>query len=559
MKRKLAVIILLLILVIVAISYQTFMYPKEREQYEQVDNSQVTNLESLQSRDNQEKVITALKADYQAEQYTTTQPFVAVDPFERNVLSAYVVMPIDEQASYSYTVEGKDQFTDFTQTTDKMQSDTLIVPVAGLYEAYVNKVIIDINYQSGASQEVVVGIETGSIEDEMIDHLTVDVSASSRRKAYDSLQGGFIFTAMGNGYDLSGEIRVALGQSQVAEANPLTLNDDGSFLLMLDESVEDIDLIGRVHATYEMEENYIPHHDQISASNGFTYVLTSPDIEYANSRNIFNEGHIAVYKTGKSGPPIETYNLNKYFLGNKVNNASTNQPAGTDLLHLNAITYDKPSNTVIVSSQTQNMLVGIDADDFSIKWTTADKNQGNSSGDKRLAKLENYVQSNGQHNIQVTNNPAFDDNDEQTIEVTMFNNRFCLNEDGDAVLAELSPKIGDEDVCSPAATSQVLVYRIDLQEMTVDTIFEQEIEGFASPTQGSWYQSLDYQYNYIGYSDMGLLAVADDEFNLLFTASNPLDEELEYFGYGMYRSRILGEEQLQSIQKYSDYQTSASK
>ncbi len=508
------------------------------------------NIDALSEDASQAKIIKAATKDYNAQEYTIGSPFMVTDLFNRNALSAYVAFPIEQQATYSYTVKGKDKNSDFTLEDTNSQSDTMVVPVIGLYADYQNDVEITVNYKDGKSKKVKVQIETGSVDENIIPNLDIDTSYSDIETATESLENGLIFTAMGNAYDINGEIRVALGQSDVQTANPINLNADGSYLQMYKYSVESIDFTGRTLATYEMTEGYKPHHDMMSASNGYTYVLTSPEVEYEKGENNFNEGHLAIYKTGQSGLPIKDIDLNTAFIGNKVNDAGTNQDPGTDLMHLNSVDYYEPTNSIIVSSQTMNLLAAFDADTFKVQWTTADVNgQGkNASKSKMLEKLDSYVASNGQHNSHVTYNPAFDDGDESTIEIQLFDNLYCVDEDGNSIFAKLDPSIGTRNECT-SPDSKLLVYRVDTKNMTVDTIYESSIEGVRSSTQASWYTSPSYKYNTISYTQIGTLYITDQDNNVIFTAANP--EGTTPITYSTYRGRVLSNEQIQANVEYA--------
>lgn len=508
-------------------------------------------IDSLGEDASQTELIYAAKEDYKSKKYSIKTPFVINDLFNRNKLSAYVIFPIDEEATYSYTVTGKDKNTNFSINSDVSQDDNMVVPIIGLYENYNNKVSIDINYKSGEKDQLELEIQTDKIDDNIISKLDIDTSYSDIDSAVQSLEGGLLFTAMGNGYDVNGDIRVALGQKGVQTANPISLNYDGSYLQMYEDHVESIDFTGRTITSYEMVDGYEPHHDQMSAVNGYTYVLTSPGLQYEEGKDIYNEGHIAVYKTGKSGKPIAQYDLNTDFIGNKVNDAGTNQSAGTDLMHLNSVDYYEPTNTVIVSSQTMNLIAGFDADTFELQWTTADSaGQGNNDSKKHiLKKLKGYVASNGQHNVHITSNPKFDDNNDDTIELQMFDNLYCVDENGESIFAELDSTIGERKECSSPDSKQ-LVYRIDPKKMTVDTIYEQTLEGIRSATQASWFQSPDYKYNTISYTQIGTVYITDEENNIIFTAANP--EITDPLTYSTYRARILSNDQITSNIEYGE-------
>lgn len=544
MKRKSGILIVVIVTVLVLLVFRATWSGK-------TDADMITSTDQSQM-----EIINEMQDDYNSEEYSFEQPFIRIDPFERNSLSAYVAVPINHKASYEYTVLGKDEYTDFTIESDKVQSDVLVIPIVGLYENYDNTIEVSVKYGNGEVEDFEVSINTDELDESIVDKFEPDFSDSSRQEASDGFEDGLLFTSTGNAYDVNGDIRVALGsEDNYTTANPINLNDDGSFLIDTSDSVESIDLTGRILTEYEMEEGFEPHHDHISASNGYTYVLVSPEVEYVEGQENYNEGHLAVYKTGVSDLPVETIDLNQYFLGNKVNDKATNMPVGTDLIHLNSIAYDEPTNTLILSSQSQNMLFGIDADNYSLQWTSRDEEGDNSDGEKRLDRLKDFVPSSGQHNVQVTHNPMFDDDNDETIELMIFSNGFCLNEEEKNDFTTLDDTVGVDSTCTSADTSQLLVYRVNPSEMTIETIFESSIEDYHSETQSGWTQSPDYKYNYICYNEMGTFVIADEEMNIIYSAYNLVETAEDHDddpGYGLYRARILTHNQINSIQANAD-------
>lgn len=102
-------------------------------------------------QEEQKAIIDSSKNELQETDYTIDNPYLVVDPFTLNSLSGYVAFDIDEPATYSYTVVGHDDESNYTQTSDEEQSNVMIIPVIGLYAGEANNVEITINYEDGST------------------------------------------------------------------------------------------------------------------------------------------------------------------------------------------------------------------------------------------------------------------------------------------------------------------------------------------------------------------------------------------------------------------------
>ncbi len=484
---------------------------------------------------------------YDAETYSIENPFIALDPYGQNKLSAYVAFPIEEAATYSYTVVGKDENTNYTQTSSVEQKDNLVIPVIGLYEDYNNTVEITVDYVNGAYEQFAINIQTDAVGEDVANVMTVDTSASDVDTFSSALEGGFVFTAFGKGYDANGDIRVSFENKGQGQAAPFHINEDGTFLNFVGGTLVEMDLTGRTITEYISSDDSRPHHDAIAASNGKVYSLMTHNYTYEEFQEtgVYNEGIIMVWEQGQGEEPILEVDLSPLFEGNKVNNAPTNQDPGTDLLHFNSLSYYEPTNTLLVSSQSQNMILGLDADTLDVQWTTADDLVGEQQADKKLEWLEGHVHSNGQHNIQVATDPKYDDGNDKTIEMMLFSNYYCVDEDNVSVYAELSPDLSMEG-CSDVTQSDVLVYRVDTENLTVETIDQFGFEGYFSNTMSGWTQSPDYEYNYITYANQGVMIVTDAEQNILGEVSFDEDSQIAPGYYpGNYRMPVITQDELQ--------------
>ncbi len=483
--------------------------------------------------------------DYDSSQYSIESPYINVDAYGMNPLSAYVIMPIDKAASFSYTVQGIDDSADYTFTTDELQSESLVIPVIGLYASFQNTVDITINYQDGTTEEVSIAIETGAVADYVTTKIDVDTSSSSVEEATGALDGGFIFDNRINGYDINGDVRVAMEIEDLDwQGNALRINDDGTFMMGTMDYIYNISITGRVLFEYKSPDGYYMNHDYMSAEDGNTYVILSPDEEnmtYTDT-GLKEEGFVAVYETGVDELPTQIFDINKLVVANAVNAVNTFSTAQDELVHLNAIAYDEYSDTIMLSAQSQNAIIAINPQDGSLKWIIKDADDVITNSELTLDVIGDFEYTNGQHSINITTDEKYDDGDESTIELTVYNNKFCLDWEGNAIV---STNGGYEASCASQNASSLLVYRIDTEENTVEMLDSFEVPGYYSSIRSSWFQSEDYAHNYITYGDMGQMIATDEEFNILFSVQS---DEADAYYQNMYRARVISGDQLETIE-----------
>lgn len=483
--------------------------------------------------------------DYDSSLYSIDEPYIATDIYQFNPLSAYVAFPIAQDATFSYTVTGKDQFTDFTYSDDTAQSENLVIPIIGLYANYNNQIELIVNYADGSSATTTVEITTDNLEAYISPTIEVDYSLSNKQIATDALEGGLIFDNRINGYDINGDIRVALEIKDLDwQGNALRINTDNSFMMGTQDYIYNMSLTGKVFFEYQAPDGYYMNHDYISAENGYTYVIISPDEDNLTTTDsgYKRESFIAVYQTAVDQLPIEILDINSLVENNQINSINTFSAAQDELVHLNSLTYHQPTDTLIASSQSQNAIIGINPNNGEMKWIIKNPETVNTNQDQVLEVIgDDYLYTSGQHSVNVTSNPQYDDGNQNTIELTVYDNRFCTDLDGNNIVSNVG---GFETVCADQDSSQLLVYRVDPLNMTVEMIDHNHVDGYYSSIRSSWYQSPDYKYNYITYGDLGQFISTDSDFNPLFNVQS--DEADEYY-QNMYRTRVITNQQISSI------------
>ncbi len=531
----------LLVLIIMALAIIVFLISEKQLFAEtEVSSSQQVTESTIISENS---VLNDLES-YVPSEHSVENPYIETDVYKMNPLSAYVVIPIEGNASFSYTVLGKDETTDFSYSSDNYQSENLVIPIIGLYANYDNTVEITINYEDGTTETSQIVITTGDIKS--YSNATIETETYTD-DAYTALDGGFTIDNRCNGYDINGDIRINLEIEDLDwQGNGLRINEDGTFLMGTMDYLYNISLTGKIFHEYQAPEGYYMNHDYMSATNGQTYIILSPDEENMtySSGGFKNEGFLAVYETDVDELPTQIFDINELVADNLVNATSTFSSAQDELVHLNAITYDEGTDTIMLSSQSQNAIIAIDPTTGEMKWIIKDGDTVVTNSDKVLTPIgDEFIYANGQHSINVTTDEKYDDGNAETIEITVYDNEFCLDSYGNEILASSTYEAYGAD-CAYQDASSLLVYRIDPAAMTVELLDNFELSGYYSSIRSSWFQSPNYEYNYITYGDMGQFVATDSDFNIMFTVQS---EEADAYYQNMYRSRVFTSDQITNI------------
>lgn len=429
------------------------------------DSTLFTNVEYQES---QEKTI---KEEYNAfdTKYTIDSPYIKVNPYGVNNLSAYVIFNSDVPVKYSYTVHGENEENNFVYDNNEFDT-TVVVPVIGLFEDTNNLVTITITNEDGNETSSEVVIATGKSDYNPIE---VDV----KEDVDEETSNGWYFDAFYNGFDIDGNIRFNLNAG--VEDNPMKFTDGSLFVKVNNyQTIYELNIMGKIINTYKTPSaEYNFHHDVVKASNGNVYALASYNVDFENIP--YAESLIFKFD-GSSEYPVEIFDVQEDFNDNLVSQYGT--PNTNDMIHLNSIDYVEESNELIVSSQSQSVVAALDADEGNVVWVIQDDESNVENKDKALEVINSntFEQTSGQHTVFITNSPKYQkQRDEGNVIVSIFNNNNCKNDEGELQWKNYSDA-ADPSVCT-YDTSDVLIYAINEDEKIVEQIDSFVIDGEHAP------------------------------------------------------------------------------
>ncbi len=388
--------------------------------------------------------------------YTAEEPLILLNPYGISPLSALIAFKTDIPLKISLQISGKDEHSGLSFEFDFFNNEHYL-PIYGLYAQHANT----INLSGHDSEGNLIIEQTYTIQ---TDPLTAPYNTYIiQAETYDqnAYQEGFNFTTqyIKSAYDANGEFRWYLPRHFLLGSTYELAN--GHMLLGVgathqgDTIFVEMNYLGKIFAAYYAP--YGSHHHLEMLPNGNFLVAgssgyTVEDIVYEMDPQTGQIANIIDYKQILQRTrllPNLSYQQNR------------------DWLHLNALSYQEQSNSLIISSNMQSAVIKHDYDDLSIDWILGDPVGWSNMYQQYLLEPigENFEYSYGQHLPLVLDDL---DNNPDTVDILLFDNgrgRYSFD-------SELMYAIEQGQIMPPESYSRMVHYRIDEANMTVEQIWQ---------------------------------------------------------------------------------------
>lgn len=242
------------------------------------------------------------------------------------------------------------------------------LPVFGLYQDFINTVILEFTYVDGSSSVLTTELTTDLYEDNPIQP-TVNVSAAGGDRpsfSYFYLKSRFGIHIL----DIDGFVRWAANTP--LESNSSTY-DAGRFVVFVGDEMFELALSGEVNVTGLAQEglsNIQAHHDVDRGKFGYLVEIDA-DKEGRSERIIES----ILLEVDESGTTINEWDYGIIFrdlIEAEGYDSSNFVRDGVDWFHMNSAIYDPSDNSIIASSR-ENFVVKIDYDTHEILWLLGDE------------------------------------------------------------------------------------------------------------------------------------------------------------------------------------------
>jgi arylsulfate sulfotransferase len=461
MKKKLLIIIGTFTIIISSLCYLIFTY-----QLVEPTNNTLSTLQEVTSYDilaEQLDIEKNILLEYESSHYTFEDPYVIVDPYNFNPLSALVMFSTEKSDIIDITIIGKDDYSTFSYTLS-VDSNIVQLPILGLYEGTSTEVIL--TNSSGISHTLFIECEP----------LPYDFQTYELVESHPEVmeEGITLFTAcFEHSYtallDCYGDVRGYLSNQRIAHGTSMILLENGHMLSTGDEfrtvpyhklNLYEFNWLGKIFTEYQIPNAV--HHDITELPNG-DFLATS------NNVNMFESGtneDVVIIIDRETGTIKREYNFRDILDENRETYHHFEQTIVkntiiTDWMHTNGAVYDSGNNNIIVSSPIQSQVVSIDASTEQINWILGSHEgyEGSSAFLKQylLTPTDNTEFPWGQHQPMIL--PDFDNN-EDTIDIMLFDNG-------------QSKSITEENAIDANNNySRGVHYRINENEMTVEQLWQ---------------------------------------------------------------------------------------
>lgn len=534
------------------------------------------NIKQSKYEKRQKDAVIRMKREYADGNFTFANPYIKVNPYLYNNLSALVIFNSDEKVKYEYTVNGN---VPFTYKSDTYVKGNVVIPIVALYEATANDVTIKITNEDGkvTKQDVVITTEESPsnysdeiIEEDVAKGMGLSGAVTGKSAATDTVtttfndpsaqeywNNNFLVSENYDVYDKDGKLRFS---SPTCTGNESLKFVDGLFNAVYDNIMYRVDALGQIHAVYyppvnidgKMKVEF--HHDSVYDDQGNLYALmglSGSDIKESGESGLTSESIIVRYDAD-GGKPNAYFDLTNVIDGEKRNSIDSDR----DYLHLNSIDYDKNTGNLIVSSKGQSSISSINFDKKKINWMIQDPSMVTDETKKYQLTVttgEKMSYTSGNHAAFIMNTDKYKSNSRISY-ISVFNNNACRDDDGNLVVANKGDK--DPQVCKVQGQySSMKIYKVDNKTKSVN--LEEEIipdKDLFSQIRSSVFTNHDGIYE-ITYADVN----ENGEINSTFLVTDEQGKVLsttKFEGLGnVYRARFIGKDEVSmGLDKYNQLQ-----
>lgn len=428
-KNILIVGIIVVILIVIVIGALVFFKDKTPISDPSGNQKVIASLES----NSQSEVDTFIKNDLEENGYSLKEAKVYINPYGNSPLSAIMIFRTDKATTVTVTVKGKhddDLSFEFENATDHY------IPIYALYENYEN--VVEVTLGSGEKTEV----KIPTIELENALDTTVNVNNVSQND--DGLY--FITTPLNMqsfAIDSYGEIRwyadamyfhniVELDNGHLLIGTAAT-NGDG-----LSTQILEIDYLGRVYKTYEIDSGYV---NDFTVKDDGNILLASKNSE----RETYTEYIIEVDR--ETGKVVKTWDLFEQL--RDIDPIYTDDITRSDYFYNSGIEYYPDSDSLLLTYWGGEFVANMSYKDESLKWIFADPDNFTEYFDDVLLKGEGFTYPKAMHSAKL---------DGDTL--TVFDNGYSTN-NGDGSSAGLSGSYSSANTYKISGNSISLESTID--------------------------------------------------------------------------------------------------
>ncbi len=299
-------------------------------------------------------------AELRAGDYSVEKPLVVKNPYIINPLAAVICFNTDEETTAEITVKGKASPGNLSYTFAAAKEHVL--PIYGLYDDYVNTVIIKLG--DGKTSEVKIEVEELNVNKAQYCRTTPEYFGKDFMLI--STTTPLIESAKTVGFDYAGDLRWCITNLQSWDIKKLA---NGRLLYTSHRTVQkpyytagimEMDFCGKIYKEYRLPGGY--HHDAVELENG--NILAASDNDFNDSVEDF-----VVEIDRATGAILKSWDLQKILPRGEGKAGDWNHH---DWFHNNSVWYDKPTHSITMSGRHMDAVINFDYDSGALNWIIGD-------------------------------------------------------------------------------------------------------------------------------------------------------------------------------------------
>lgn len=302
-----------------------------------------------------------------------------VNPFKISPLTAMLQIKTGKPCRASFKVLGE---SPIEQSFDTF-SNSLEIPVVGLYPDITNKVVVTLNFEAGQI------IDTVKIKTEKLPKQfpTIEIDKLKRNDMELGLHACDIhfanhgkFNSIPLIFDDQGKVRWYLDLSFHSKmVSPFQRLKDGNILMVGRQVIYEFDMLGKILKQTRINNNYGMHHDVLEIENGNLLICVGKRNAYINidGETILSDSDFIMLYDRENSKILKEWDLAKHL---DVSRNDLNFFRKGDWIHINGLAFDENDRSIIVSGKNQGLIKILWNDE--LEWImTSKKNWGKSGRD----------------------------------------------------------------------------------------------------------------------------------------------------------------------------------
>lgn len=302
--------------------------------------------------------VDALKQEYKQLDYSFHKPYVKLNPFGQNPLSAYVHFETPDDKSVQVTVKGKNGAKDLIfPLTRPTKNHELCLP--GLYPGHQNHIVLTACRADGACESSEIKLQTPKVPTRP----NLRLSFVTKTKTDDEAFMTFLIRDAAAAFDENAYLRWMLDTTRFVYPFPdfFALEENNIGIRLYSPCGQLLDVLAFPHDF----ENFA--HGVARGKNDSVLVIgTRANQKFQLDNKEMETGYDHILELGLNGEVLRYMDVGSVMPMNNFRMVKSLNPV-LDALHLNHITYVPQDDSLVISSK-HNGFFKIDNETLAVKW-----------------------------------------------------------------------------------------------------------------------------------------------------------------------------------------------